>query len=482
MAAADLPQKFDHPEISMEKWCPSRFTSPNPWYDVANFLPGVATSQEGVGFPFTSLPIELISYTAKFLPKESAIALALTSRAMYGILGSEFFASLSSDQRWRLLLLLERDTDLFIACQMCRTLHNACVPFSLNAKRCEHIIDANSLGGDYIPGLACLSDERYLVPEGITSAICRLIAKRYIRHQPYGELLTMASRTKKHSLPYFKLFATTGLHMIEGSLYVREEILIAPLTTNGDLTSISAFLLDQVTNGFSSHRICPHWRWEYLGLHLAYDQIAAGDPLGFQHLKHRAFSKDTRFATGHMTNRQVYDCDGPYGHQRDCYTTAPISRAVLDEALAPALKCAILHPQPCSETVCDKLRASYRVNVVRACKECTTDICFSAQDVEGIGRVIGLTIWKKLGGVYEGQPSTWLTHSSAPTFPAQTTEPREVADVCAAFENVRAVPTSKVTPICSYMPSLGRRATSLFTHTPTDSDDDWFSFCIPAWP
>jgi hypothetical protein len=193
-------------------------------------------------------------------------------------------------------------------------------------------------------------------------------------------------------------------------------------------------------------------------------------------MKH--FSTDTRFATGHKTKRPegggfVYDCDGPDGHHSGCYTTTPIPRAVLDESLAPALKCAILHPQPCSEIVCDKLRASYRVNVVRACKECTTDICFSAQDVEGIGRVIGLTVWKKLGGVYEGQLPAWFTHSSSATVPDQVKESREAADVYAAFENVRALPASL------YMPSLGRRATSLFTHDPTEAEK-WASY-IPAW-
>jgi hypothetical protein len=100
---------------------------------------------------------------------------------------------------------------------------------------------------------------------------------------------------------------------------------------------------------------------------------------------------------------QAYNpCNG--GHHRGCYNTRPISRAVLDEALAPALRCGILHLQPCSETVCDKLRAFYRLNVVRAYKECTTDICFSAQDVEGIGRVIGSRLGRSWEACTKGSP------------------------------------------------------------------------------
>jgi hypothetical protein len=59
------------------------------------------------------------------------------------------------------------------------------------------------------------------------------------------------------------------------------------------------YLLDHMTNSFDSHRICRHWRWEFLGLHLAYDQIPAGDAYGSQNMRHHAFAKDGRFATGH---------------------------------------------------------------------------------------------------------------------------------------------------------------------------------------
>jgi hypothetical protein len=34
----------------------------------------------------------------------------------------------------------------------------------------------------------------------------------------------------------------------------------------------------------------------------------------------------------------------------------------------------------------------------------------SAQDVEGIGRVMAMTTWKKLGGVEKGQWDSWYLH------------------------------------------------------------------------
>lgn len=216
---------------------------PNPWYDIDNFLPNfsqVDASQDGYGFRLTSLPIELICYTAEFLPEESAVALALTSRAMYGVLGAESFATLDTDQHWRLLLLLERDTDLFAACQQWQILHGPCAPMSISPNR----INCCSTSG--------------LLPQGVTPALCGLVAKRYIRRQPYSELLTMAGRTKVYTISDFKLFGTTEMRMIEGNLYLREEILMAPLTKTGDLTSRGASLLNEVTNGFHSHQICCH--------------------------------------------------------------------------------------------------------------------------------------------------------------------------------------------------------------------------------
>lgn len=220
-------------------------------------------------------------------------------------------------------------------------------------------------------------------------------------------------------------------------------------------------------------------------MHLTYDYLPVRT--SFQDARYRVFENDERFATGHdkpedeggLFSRRIFDCDS--GHGYDCYDSTPIPRAVLDEALAPGLRCAVLHPQPCSETVCDRFRASYRVNVVRACAECATDICFNVQDVEAIGRVIGLTTWKKLGGVYEGQPSASLAHCRNTRVPYQNSEKlRDEAVVYKTFENVRPLAVGKASPVCSHTPYLGRRVTSLFTQAPKIPDEEWSS-CIPEW-
>jgi hypothetical protein len=105
-------------------------------------------------------------------------------------------------------------------------------------------------------------------------------------------------------------------------------------------------------------------------------------------------------------------------------------------------------------------------------------MCFSAQDIEGIGRVIGMTTWKNLGGVYEGQPATWLTHCHSRRGTGGDQRCRG-ATVHAEFEGVELLTTGEA-PVCWYKPFFGRRVTALFTEEPTIVDKDW-SDDIPRW-
>lgn len=98
---------------------------PNLWFDASNFT----TTSDDLGLflaplHLRSLPPELLYYIAKFLPKESAAALALTSRAFFHLLSARFFKNMGVTEHWKLILLLERDSDLMVACQPCRKLHN----------------------------------------------------------------------------------------------------------------------------------------------------------------------------------------------------------------------------------------------------------------------------------------------------------------------------------------------------------------------
>jgi hypothetical protein len=115
------------------------------------------------------------------------------------------------------------------------------------------------------------------------------------------------------------------------------------------------------------------------------------------HLRIFEFSSDCRYAAagGKNTNRyQHYD-----------YNSAAIPHSTLNSGFGPGLKCALLHSQPCKD--CDKWPTRFRINLVRACEICATDMCVSAQDVEGIGRVMALTTSKDLGGVHAGGWASW---------------------------------------------------------------------------
>lgn len=411
-------------EVSMAKWLPMVDEPfPNPWFDVASFLTiPDEFDQQARRFRFTSLPNELKAYTAQFLPKESAIAFALTCKTMYDLLGQRFFDNLSTQEHWDLILLLERDSDLLAACQECMKLHS---PFAPRRRRTDT--------------LPCINQPKSILPNGVTPTLCRLFAKRYIRQMPYIDLLSTAAQTVIFTLPDFKLFSQVTFHLRAGNLFVRQETSIAPLTAHGELTGRGAFLLNETTENTNAS-VCPHIRWQHLGLELCcgpksgtdYPSSLSAAYLGSQqypddHLQGNFrdrigsylskmdgerildFNEDDRYATADPNGR----CRGSRRfHIGPCYDSTAVPRTVLEDALGPGLKCSLLHSQPCADRDCDRQPSRFKVNLVRACEICATDMCVSAQDIQGIGRVVTQTTWKNLGGVYSGQWSSWHTHYS----------------------------------------------------------------------
>ncbi|KAH6614546.1 hypothetical protein B0J18DRAFT_439617 [Chaetomium sp. MPI-SDFR-AT-0129] len=409
------------PAISSVMWQPrADEPQPNPWFDVLNFVLTPHTPG-GRPFPFTHLPLELGQRIASLLPKESAAALSVTSRAMYNLVPKQLFADLTVSERWTLILLLERDSEVLVACQLCLKLHG---PF-----KCR--------------GAPCQNRWQFLLPDGITPGLCRLLAKYYIRQKNYADLLCLAGRTKIFTIPNFKIFSRSTLRMIDGRLFVRLESHIAPLTIQGDLTSRSAYLLDHILNS-SNPQVCPHVRWRHLGVDLSYspnpdtdcysslsalyfrsqlfnksylrDQLYGKDALKDQlfDLDHRRRDLFTS-GNGHTVCDEASFCHSkdpwPNRHTQHCYDSKPVPRAVLDTTLSPSLICALFHRQPCEKLQCISLPGRFRVNQVRACELCATDMCVGAQDVGGIGRVISVTTWKSLGGIYDGQWVGWYPHS-----------------------------------------------------------------------
>lgn len=474
-----------HRQISTATWVPiGKPSFPNPWLDVANFLPASGnTNQQGRGFRFTSLPYEVIYHIAKLMPKEAVVALALTNKAMYDIVGPRFPKSLNKRERWNLILLLERDLDLLVACQQCNRLHGF---FEISRpERYPHSFFSQP-DDRAIP---CIRNPRASLPPGVTPALCRLLARRYIRRQPYAELLSMAIRTRVYTIPDFKFFDTTTLRIIDGSLYARQETFIAPLTSHGRLTSCSAYLCDHtIPNGAGDALVCPHVGWNQLGTILSHDRTSADSSssiwLRLNSRFDNPFSKDRRYAKGHDHEDNHYGfCkrSPTESHGISCYNSDPIPRAVLEKALGPGIKCAMLHPQPCQKADCDIVEPKDKVNLVRACKVCLTDMCLSAQDVQGVGRVISMTSWKKLGGVYEGQLGAWYAHyentrgiaQHLGTMPEQQDIPRNMdrgATVYAAFEKVNSVGS-----VGMYTPAISRRVMRLFSGEPETSINKWYT-------
>jgi hypothetical protein len=125
-----------------------------------------------------------------------------------------------------------------------------------------------------------------------------------------------------------------------------------------------------------------------------------------------------------------------------------------------------------------------RINLVRGCEICATVVCFSAQDVEGIGRVIGMTTWKNLGGINKSQWPAWYAHhskvdvfadlcnrKSSSTRDKMTRDLRKGTSIFAAFEGI-GNPPSDVVLAHWYTPMVSRRATSHLTGD-SGTEDNW---------
>ena len=430
-------------------------------------------------------------YVAAFLPNEAAVALALSSKTMYNLVGRRRFGNLSIRERWNLILLLERDSGTMVACHECLKLH---CPF---APRARHRLAV-------------------ALPRGLTPALLRFVAKQFIRGMPYTDLFGFANRTIVHTLSDFKLFSTITCHASSGNFFLRRETLIAPMASGNELTARSAYLLNEIVDSKTSHA-CPHVRWQHLGLELSRGPNSGNDypsSLSASYLRSQLDRLDFLRHNGHRRSLgnelQNMDLERLTEFQEDeryaaadrgipcrvapnlglrfhlsprCYDSTPIPHAVLEDALGLGLKCALLHPQPCADTGCENLPTRLRVNLVRACEICDTDMCIGSQDVESVGRVISLTTWKNLGGIHENGWRSWYTHYSdveqfASRFLVNSDDGmiiRDLAQGAAVYRAFQGIPTdAPEPPISWYTASITPRALVAFTGTPSVSERQWW--------
>ncbi|KAH6614545.1 hypothetical protein B0J18DRAFT_485576 [Chaetomium sp. MPI-SDFR-AT-0129] len=478
-------------KISTAKWIPGKsdpFT--NPWFDVANFIPTAdGVDRQAPGFPFTSLPPELVVHVVRFLPGEAAVALALSSKTMYNLIGRRPSRSLSVREHWNLILLLERDSDTLVACHECMKLH-----------------------GPFAP----IHQPRVFLPGGITPAFSRIVAKHCVRQRPHAELLDAINRTTVHTLLDFKLYSTLSSRTIAGNLFLRQETFIAPMISGGMLTGRSAYLLNEILDGKDSN-VCPHVRWQHLGLELSRSpnsgsdypsslsvsylrsQLSRVDYLGDRlHERFRdcpfrkmdrqrllEFQADERYATADqgMPCRSALELGRRFHSAPGCYDSTPVPYAVLKDALGLGLNCALLHHQPCSDVNCDGLPTRLRVNLVRSCEICETDMCIGSRDVEGVGRMISLTTWKNLGGVYDGAWRSWYSHYSdvevfASRFlvnPDDTIILRDLKLGPAVYRAWEGIPAGLPEPRDSwYTMSISPEVLAAFTEPPGTPESRWW--------
>jgi hypothetical protein len=262
-------------------------------------------------FPFDLLPLDVVVSLAPFLLGESAVAFALTNKTMYGIICRRSFDTqaisrfnMTTAERWNLLLLLERDSEVLAACQECMKLH----------------------GPLRRAGLVCVERSRTFLPGDITPVFCRLFAKYYIYQKNYTDLLSLANRTQIFIQPDFKLLTTVTYHMRAGNLFTRQETYIAPLTMEGELSRRSAYLLNKAVDSETSS-VCPHVRWQHLGLELScgpdsgihHPSSLSADYLQTQLSKKQdgLFGDELLQQLGWMDSSRVFE------FQRDCRYTAP---------------------------------------------------------------------------------------------------------------------------------------------------------------
>ncbi|KAM7214772.1 hypothetical protein V8F06_009844 [Rhypophila decipiens] len=443
------PKTFEEvlSNISSAKW--TFGSEPNPWYDVDNLVP--RSPDAIVPFHlFGNFPPEIILYMVQFLPKESAISLALTNKGMLQLIGERVFDGLTDEERWRLVLLLERDSVLMTACHCCQRLHNP-----ISKGRISLGIPCDSY---------CTSGRTLTLNSGITSALCRLVARQYLRQQPYTDFLTLQRGTLAFSFPDFKIFQSTALKMVHGNLMLRVESFIAPFaaldTSEADLersglegadpksplskekrpniantvSGRGAFLLHQL-NRFGdcelyARPLCPnrsnlvphgcrHQTMAYLGFSFPRNDYRNDD----ERIKYddqtcgKVFRLVDEFATSHQSSHHSpsFQLRGmeeiPLGRRQEhpdrCYKSGIVATDVFRDALHPMMDCALYHTQPCVESSnCKAL-----VGRVRSCPECFTDTCMSAQDVPGVGRVMTLTSWRDLGDVTSAAGlAAWFSH------------------------------------------------------------------------
>jgi len=391
---ADLIAKFERADVDDVTEALDSFPSilPNPWVELA------ITDPDPEGRPIfqstnplfkdrldvQAFPNEMILEIARWLPRESAISLALTNHFLLALLGPWYITprDITNAQIFSLLRLLERDCQYKVACPSCLVLHLP-YPTDNRGRNCE--IREMHDGVKYVPNFG------NRLPTTINYNIVRAIAKQRANgiggSEPSFELLNPIGQTISVCLPTVKAIRSTAARFVAGDLVVRTQICVAA-TNDGKISGKGmAFIKECLTNdGF---QICDHYTWE----RFMSSQSVLPDWRGATWIQGSAFQ---------------------WWLKSDSPTEAweRFDQAATESSPIPTLE-NDMHP-----TLSRLLHWKHRSGHLRTCEKCLTDYSIGVEDMPDEGPVLVLTTWKNLGGPSDDDPYSkesarqfkWDTH------------------------------------------------------------------------
>ena len=191
--------------------------------------------------PLLALPVEIIQYiSVAFLPADAAASLALCSRSMLKILGSQTLRSLnhSAIERRRFLKNLEKDLPDWLFCYHCLTFHPVDQngdPYQLwrffNERKCVRVNGVVSIGYVY----------------HIRYEYVQLLMRNYRLGRPHEVYLQKLNHGFARHLPNTSLEAAVTARIVAGELFLQVKYTLKLLK------SWDAFLILSNIQNF-----CPH--------------------------------------------------------------------------------------------------------------------------------------------------------------------------------------------------------------------------------
>lgn len=399
---------------------------------------------DGEVFRIQHLPADIIYLVAKLLPPESAACLALTGKAINGVIGPRFL-KLKRNHLWRFLLLLEKDQALRVACPACVRLHH------YQPCRFRHW-----RGHKYLVNL----------PSSVNYSSVHQIGRTLLQGGNCNELLGLMTQRSDpgsscalNECGVVTSSKVTPRLLDNGNLLIRCQTVVNPTCKMG-ITDRSMFELRGhliMARGFWEP--CRHidWSSDNLGLRIE-DQVLDS------------------FATSHDIKHHRHP-DHPFkdSHTTLCYSENEWLDTFSPDVLPARLACLLFHTQPCTKS-CAKLHGK-----ISGCRKCYSDFSITYADVPDVGRCLIFTSWKDVGGLGPKQDQKWASHATTYSgrllrdeMPTDVDrDAQSLGDIYESFERVDVRTSPRDTH--TYVPVIERdviRALTPYDWSVSDSDSE----------